>query len=174
MPSIPPLDGGRDHRTCRILVHPQLDEARTLRSITHLIWQVLHASKRSEKESAMDRLHNKSLHICAIAVVMLLIFFELVHGATHKRATALGQPVVFTREKRWLHQEKQSEDMWWRSRCPGLDMTDIILRPRLVISHARDAERAFRSLEKPEKNCSLSNSIKTVTSLEPEINFAEQ
>jgi len=51
-------------------------------------------------------------------------------------------------------------------------MTEITLHPKLVISHARDLERAGRILEKAEKHCLISNSIKTDTKLEPEINFA--
>jgi len=54
----------------------------------------------------------------------------------------------------------------------GFIMTEVILRPRLLIRHARDAERAGRILEKAERNCLISNSIKTETKLEPEINFA--
>ena len=44
--------------------------------------------------------------------------------------------------------------------------------PKLVITHARDAERANRILEKAEKHCLISNSIKTETKLEPEVSFA--
>jgi peroxiredoxin-like protein len=51
----------------------------------------------------------------------------------------------------------------------GFIMTEVVLRPKLVIRHARDAERAIRILEKAEKNCLISNSIKTETKLEPEI-----
>ena len=54
----------------------------------------------------------------------------------------------------------------------GFVMTEVVLRPRLIISHARDAERAGRILEKAEKNCLISNSIKTETKLEPEVSFA--
>ena len=54
----------------------------------------------------------------------------------------------------------------------GFMMTEITLHPKLVISHARDAERANRILEKAEKHCLISNSIKTETKLEPEVSFA--
>lgn len=54
----------------------------------------------------------------------------------------------------------------------GFIMTEVVLRPKLLISHARDAERAGRILEKAEKNCLISNSIKTETKLEPEVSFA--
>jgi peroxiredoxin-like protein len=54
----------------------------------------------------------------------------------------------------------------------GFIMTEVVLRPKLLISHARDAVRAGRILEKAEKNCLISNSIKTETKLESEISFA--
>jgi peroxiredoxin-like protein len=54
----------------------------------------------------------------------------------------------------------------------GFIMTEIVLRPKLLISHARDAERAGRILQKAEKNCLISNSIKTETKLESEVSFA--
>ena len=53
----------------------------------------------------------------------------------------------------------------------GFIMTEVVLRPKLRLNHARDAERAGRILEKAEKNCLISNSIKTETKLEPEISF---
>jgi peroxiredoxin-like protein len=53
----------------------------------------------------------------------------------------------------------------------GLLMTRINLRPRLVIKHSRDAERAFRILAKAEKHCLISNSIKTQTDLEPQVTW---
>jgi peroxiredoxin-like protein len=56
----------------------------------------------------------------------------------------------------------------------GFMMTEVVLRPKLLISHARDAERAGRILQKAEKHCLISNSIKTETRLEAEINFAEE
>jgi peroxiredoxin-like protein len=56
----------------------------------------------------------------------------------------------------------------------GFIMSEVILRPKLLISHARDAERAGRILEKAERNCLISNSIKSETKLEPEINFAKE
>jgi peroxiredoxin-like protein len=56
----------------------------------------------------------------------------------------------------------------------GFVMTEITLHPQLLISHARDTERAGRILEKAERACLISNSIKTETKLEPEINFAAE
>jgi peroxiredoxin-like protein len=55
---------------------------------------------------------------------------------------------------------------------PGFMMTEITLRPKLVLKNARDAERALRILEKAEKHCLISNSIKTQTKLEPDIRLA--
>ena len=54
----------------------------------------------------------------------------------------------------------------------GFIMTEVVLRPNLLISHARDAERAGRILKKAEKSCLISNSIKTKTVLEPKVSFA--
>lgn len=55
----------------------------------------------------------------------------------------------------------------------GFVMTEIMLHPKLVISSARDFERANRILEKAEKHCLISNSIKSQTRLEPEISIAD-
>lgn len=55
----------------------------------------------------------------------------------------------------------------------GFMMTEIVLRPKLVIPNARDAERASRILEKAERTCLISNSVKTEIRLEPEVNVIE-
>jgi organic hydroperoxide reductase OsmC/OhrA len=55
----------------------------------------------------------------------------------------------------------------------GYQITEIILKPMLVIRKSRDLERASRILEKAEKGCLISNSIKTVVKLEPEIYHAQ-
>lgn len=55
----------------------------------------------------------------------------------------------------------------------GFMMTEIVLRPQLVIHNARDSERASRILEKAEKHCLISNSVKTKIRLEPEVNIVE-
>ena len=52
----------------------------------------------------------------------------------------------------------------------GLMITHITLRPKLIIKHIRDAERALRIFEKAEKNCLIANSIRTETTLEPQVN----
>lgn len=51
----------------------------------------------------------------------------------------------------------------------GFVMTEITLQPKLVVSNARDVERASRILMKAERNCLISNSIKATTRLEPQI-----
>lgn len=51
----------------------------------------------------------------------------------------------------------------------GFLMTHITLRPKLVIKNLRDSERARRIIEKAEKHCLISNSIRTEISLEPQI-----
>jgi organic hydroperoxide reductase OsmC/OhrA len=56
----------------------------------------------------------------------------------------------------------------------GLQITEIVLRPQLVIRYSRDLERAGRILEKAEKNCLISNSVKTHIKLEPELLRAEE
>jgi len=56
----------------------------------------------------------------------------------------------------------------------GFVMTEITVHPKLVISHARDFERANRILEKAEKHCLISNSIKADTRLQPEIILASE
>lgn len=53
----------------------------------------------------------------------------------------------------------------------GLMITEIVLRPKLTLTNARDAERASRILEKAEKHCLISNSVKTEIRLEPEVSF---
>jgi peroxiredoxin-like protein len=55
----------------------------------------------------------------------------------------------------------------------GFEVTEITLRPNLVLRHARDAERARRILEKAERNCLISKSIRTAVKLEPKIESIE-
>ena len=51
----------------------------------------------------------------------------------------------------------------------GYRITEIIIRPKLVISQSKDLERAGRILQKAEMHCLISNSIKAVVRLEPQI-----
>src|SRR5437870_2123774 len=53
----------------------------------------------------------------------------------------------------------------------GFMMTEIVLRPKLIIPNARDVERASRILEKAERNCLISNSVKAEIRLEAEVNL---
>lgn len=51
----------------------------------------------------------------------------------------------------------------------GLQITEIVIRPNVVLPSGRDFERASRILEKAERNCLVSNSIKTAVKVEPEL-----
>lgn len=51
----------------------------------------------------------------------------------------------------------------------GFQITEIVLRPRIVLRAARDLERASRIVEKAERNCFISNSIKTIVKVEPQV-----
>lgn len=53
----------------------------------------------------------------------------------------------------------------------GFKITEITLHPKLTLHHSRDLERAGRILEKAERHCLISNSIKTIVKLKPEIDF---
>ena len=48
-------------------------------------------------------------------------------------------------------------------------VTEITLKPILTISDVKDSERAMHVLEMSEKKCLISNSVKTIIHLEPEI-----
>jgi len=50
-----------------------------------------------------------------------------------------------------------------------MQFTEITIRAKLVVSHGKDLERAGRLLEKAEKQCLVSNSIKAVVHLEPQV-----
>ena len=58
-----------------------------------------------------------------------------------------------------------------KAELQGYRVTEIVLKPTLVIKHERDAERARRLLEKAERNCFISNSILTDVKLDSEISF---
>jgi len=53
-----------------------------------------------------------------------------------------------------------------------MQFTEITLRPKLVVTHSKDLERAGRLLEKAEKQCLVSNSIKAVVHLVPQVTAA--
>lgn len=48
-------------------------------------------------------------------------------------------------------------------------ITEIVVRPRVVIASANDLARMARILEKAKENCFVSNSIKSVIKIEPEV-----
>ncbi len=54
----------------------------------------------------------------------------------------------------------------------GYLMTRIVLRPKVVVLEASQVERARRILEKAEKHCLISNSMKTRVQMEPEVTIA--
>ena len=51
----------------------------------------------------------------------------------------------------------------------GYQITEITVKPRIVISSANDLTRMPRILEKAKENCFVSNSIKTTVKVEPQI-----
>jgi len=51
-------------------------------------------------------------------------------------------------------------------------MTEIILEPTLIITKDKDYERALRILEKSEKACLISNSIKSKITMKPLVQVA--
>lgn len=54
----------------------------------------------------------------------------------------------------------------------GFQITQIVLRPHLTIAQERDRERAERILEKAERHCLISSSIKATVRMEPTISVA--
>jgi organic hydroperoxide reductase OsmC/OhrA len=56
-------------------------------------------------------------------------------------------------------------------KVPGgnYQITEIVVKPKVVIASASDLGRMPRILEKAKENCFVSNSIKSVVELEPEI-----
>jgi peroxiredoxin-like protein len=51
----------------------------------------------------------------------------------------------------------------------GYQITEIVVKPRIVISSANDLTRMPRILEKAKENCFVSNSIKGSIKIEPEV-----
>jgi len=48
-------------------------------------------------------------------------------------------------------------------------MTEILLKPTVVVKDEKDRERAMRVLQKSEANCLISNSVKSKVVMEPEV-----
>jgi organic hydroperoxide reductase OsmC/OhrA len=63
----------------------------------------------------------------------------------------------------------RSEGLLEKRESSGYQITEITLRPRLVIRHGSDTERAFRILDKAEGNCLVSKSIKSSVRIQPEV-----
>jgi peroxiredoxin-like protein len=51
----------------------------------------------------------------------------------------------------------------------GYQITEIVVRPQVVIASANDLSRMPRILEKAKENCFISNSIKSAIKIEPEL-----
>jgi peroxiredoxin-like protein len=56
-------------------------------------------------------------------------------------------------------------------KVPGASyqITEITIKPQIVVASAKDVERVSRIVEKAKQNCFVSNSIKSSITLEPEI-----
>lgn len=53
----------------------------------------------------------------------------------------------------------------------GLQITEIVIKPRLRLAEEKDRERVQRIIAKAEENCLISHSIKSRVVVEPEIVF---
>jgi organic hydroperoxide reductase OsmC/OhrA len=51
----------------------------------------------------------------------------------------------------------------------SFQMTEIIVKPKIVVASASDLPRMPRILEKAKDNCFISNSIKSAIKIEPDI-----
>jgi len=51
----------------------------------------------------------------------------------------------------------------------GYQVTEITVKPKIVVTSAKDVERVSRIIDKAKQNCFISNSIKSAITLEPEI-----
>ena len=56
----------------------------------------------------------------------------------------------------------------------GFQITEIAVKPRIVISSANDLARMPRLLEKAKENCFVSKSIKSAITVEPEVFHRQQ
>jgi len=55
----------------------------------------------------------------------------------------------------------------------GYHITEIIVKPRIVVASGNDRTRLPRILEKAKENCFVSNSIKTAIKIEPEVSHQQ-
>jgi len=51
----------------------------------------------------------------------------------------------------------------------GYQITEIVVKPKIVLASANDLARMPRILEKAKENCFVSNSIKSAIKIEPEV-----
>jgi organic hydroperoxide reductase OsmC/OhrA len=51
----------------------------------------------------------------------------------------------------------------------GYQVTEIVIKPRIVIASAEHLEHMARILDKAKENCFITNSIKSVVNIQPEI-----
>lgn len=51
----------------------------------------------------------------------------------------------------------------------GYQVTEITIKPKIIVATAKDVERVSRIIEKAKQNCFISNSIKSSVQLAPEI-----
>jgi organic hydroperoxide reductase OsmC/OhrA len=49
----------------------------------------------------------------------------------------------------------------------GIQVTSVVLQPKLMVHNERDMDRGARMIRKAERNCLISNSIKTEVKVEP-------
>lgn len=54
----------------------------------------------------------------------------------------------------------------------GMEMTEVSVEPQVTLLHEKDRDRALRVLEKTEKHCLISNSIKSRVIMNPDISVA--
>lgn len=51
----------------------------------------------------------------------------------------------------------------------GYQVTEILIKPKVVVASSQDLQRVPRMLEKAKENCFVSNSIKSAVKVEPEV-----
>ncbi len=56
-----------------------------------------------------------------------------------------------------------------RAEGAGYQVTEITIKPKIVVASAKDIERISRIIDKAKQNCFVSNSVKSAITLEPEI-----
>jgi len=70
----------------------------------------------------------------------------------------------------------------YESECEGtleqvngqLMFTEVVVKPKIMVVHEADINKAKRLIELAEKNCLISNSIKTQVKVIPEIQFVTE